>query len=173
MKDLLGIFQHVDAAFEAVKGAKDSGVKIQNVYMPVPNHEIVDYIDPKTSPVRFITFSGAFTGFVSGMALAILTSLVWNLIVSGKPVTSIVPFLVVGFELTILFGAIGTLIALLLFAGLPFRKFPDKGYREEFSNDQFGVWISCSEEQEAEVRSLFERAGVDTIEDISDTSERG
>jgi molybdopterin-containing oxidoreductase family membrane subunit len=156
---VLGIFEHTDSLMHALRQARDRKLEILDVYTPVPDEAVSEFLSPRRSPVRFVTFTGAITGLVAGMALAIGTSLVWNLIVGGKPVTSIIPFLVVGFELTILFGALATLAALLFFGGLPFRKFPSAAYRPEFTDDRFGVWLGGSGEAVDAARRLLEETG--------------
>jgi hypothetical protein len=156
VKGMLGIFKDVDGMMQALEQARARRLPIIDVYTPVASHEVVKFVSPSKSPVRYLSFGGGLTGLASGMALAIGTAVVWNLIVGGKPVTSIVPFLVVGFELTILFGALATLAALLLFGGMPYRKFPAPGYRPEFSEDRFGVWLGGAE---SETRKLLEEAG--------------
>jgi molybdopterin-containing oxidoreductase family membrane subunit len=156
---VLGIFEHSDSMMHALRQARERQLEVRDVYTPVPDEAVLEFLSPRRSPVRFVTFTGAITGLVSGMALAIGTSLVWSLVVGGKPVTSIIPFLVVGFELTILLGALATLGALLLFGGLPFRKFPSAAYRSEFTNDRFGVWLGGSGEAVEASRRLLEEAG--------------
>lgn len=141
--ELLAVFAHTDALTAAVREALAAGAKIKEVYSPAPLHEVDKLLFPRKSPVRFVTFSGAVIGFFSGMGLALVTSIIWNLIVGGKPVTSTIPFLVVGFELTILFGALGTLLALLFFARLPYRQFPAGSFRPAFTLDQFGLLLEC------------------------------
>jgi len=165
---LLGVFDHYDGMIEAIKNAQESDVEICDVFLPAGDHHVLDMIYKKRSPVRFLTFAGAITGLISGFALAILTSLVWNLVVGGKPVTNPIPFVVVGFELTILFGALATLVAVLIFGGLPFRKFPGKAYRPEFSLDTFGVWLSCTEGNRDMAREILKSADAKEIHDISD-----
>jgi molybdopterin-containing oxidoreductase family membrane subunit len=160
---MLGMFDNIDGMMQALEQARERRLEIIDVYTPVPDHHVAELVSPKKSPVRYVSFSGGITGLVAGMALAIGTSLVWNLIVGGKPVTSIIPFLVIGFELTILFGALATLAALLLFGGMPYRKFPTAGYRPEFSDDRFGVWIGGAEQ---EARKLLEEAGAVEVQAV-------
>ena len=62
----------------------------------------------------FLTHT-AYTGF----ALAIFTALRWELVVSRKPVVALVPFVIVGFEFTILFSIFGNLIGMLVLSRLP------------------------------------------------------
>jgi len=91
---VLGIFEHTDSMMEALRQARARQVEVRDVYTPVPNEEVAEFLSPRTSPVRFVTVTGALLGLVGGMALAIGTSLVWSIIVSGKPVTAVIPFLV-------------------------------------------------------------------------------
>jgi len=171
---LLGTFAHGDALIAALRRAKaDQGLEIQDVYCPVPDHEVLELCAPRRSPVRFMTFVGGLCGLCGGLALAELTSLVWNMIVFGKPVTSVVPFLVVGFEGTILLGALGTLIGLLLFSRLPHTDFPTAAYRPSFSKDRFGLWLSCSAERVEQARGLLREAGAEQVEDVDPSTPGG
>jgi molybdopterin-containing oxidoreductase family membrane subunit len=121
---VLGVFRHVDAMMDALRRARAREIEIRDVYTPVPNHEAEAFLSPGRSRVQLVTFTGGVLGLAGGMALAIGTSLVWNLVTGGKPVTSIIPFLVVGFEITILLGAVLTFAALSLFAGMPLKRLP-------------------------------------------------
>ena len=66
------------------------------------------------SPVRVWTLIGALTGLACGFWLAIGTALVNGLVVGAKLPVSVIPYCVIGFECTILFGTLfnftGTLI---------------------------------------------------------------
>lgn len=156
---LVGVFAHHDAILEAIHEARRAGIEIREVYSPVPSHELLHAARPGPSPVRFLTFAGALAGLFGGMALAIWTSEQWNLVVGGKPVTSIVPFMVVGFELLILLGAIATLTGLMLFSRLPYRKFPASGFLPSFTRDRFGLWLAPGEKDEKEARRILEKGG--------------
>lgn len=162
-RGMLGIFEGPEGMMQALEQARARSVEIIDVYSPVPDHNVTEFVSPKKSPVRYVTFTGGIIGLVAGMWLAIGTSLVWNLIVAGKPVTSIIPFLVIGFELTILIGGLANLAALLLFGGMPYRKFPAPGYRPEFTDDRFGVWLGGSE---LDARKLLEDAGAVDVQAV-------
>src|SRR5436305_9806902 len=118
---VLGIFAHVDTTVRALEELRAKGYHDLTVYTPVPVHEIEDVLerDRPVSPVRLFTLLGGLTGTVSGFLLTIWSSMQWGLIVGGKPVASIPPFVVIAFELTILFGGVATLIGLMTLAGLP------------------------------------------------------
>ncbi len=163
---LLGSFQHVDALEDAIRESKRKRVTIKDVFSPVPVDGAIDLVSPSPSPVKFSTFVGGLSGLVGGLALGILTALIWNIHVAGKPVASHVPFVVVAFEGMILLGALFTFFALMFHGRLPFTKFPGPAYREEFSLDKFGLWISCSEKQIEEVSRMLKKAGALSVERV-------
>ena len=81
------------------------------VYSAAPNHEIEEALEQPVSPVRLFTLIGGLTGCAAGFAMTIWMSLDWPLLVGGKPIASIPPYVVIAFELTILMGALSTVAA--------------------------------------------------------------
>src|SRR2546422_614375 len=118
---VLGVFAHVDTTVRALEDLKSKGYHDLTVYTPVPVHEIEDVLerDRPVSPVRLFTLIGGLTGTASGFFLTIWSAMQWGLITGGKPVASIPPFVVIAFELTILFGGISTVIGMILLGRLP------------------------------------------------------
>jgi hypothetical protein len=112
----------------------------------------------KTSRVGYFTLIGGIMGFFIGFALAIYTAGQWSLIVSGKPVTALVSFFIVGFECTILFGVLGNILGLLTQARLPrFRK--SIHYDPRFSADHFGILVTCDDAAREDITSFFRDHG--------------
>src|SRR5919109_5208754 len=141
---LVGVFAHVDTTVRALEELRAKGYHDLSVYTPVPVHEIEDVLerDRPVSRVRLFTLLGGLTGTASGFLLTIWSSMQWGLITGGKPVASIPPFVVIAFELTILFGGVATLIGLVTLARLPrFRR--SATYDRRFTNDRFGVAVHC------------------------------
>lgn len=89
------------------------------IVTPYPVHEVEEILREKPSGVRVFTLTGAITGCITGFAFTIFTALHWKLIVGGKPLVSIPAFVIVAFELTILFGALSTMLGFLIISGLP------------------------------------------------------
>ena len=135
---VLGIFAHLDALTAAIRALRDSGHREITLFSPVPRHEIDEALEGGRSPVRFFTLGGGILGGLTGFVLTITTSLHYPLITGGKPIISIPPFLIIVFELMILFGALGTILGMLLNIQLP-RLTLEPGYDPRFSVDRFGL----------------------------------
>lgn len=161
-KAVVGVFSYLDDCVAAIHAAKRLNLDFR-VYAPVPCHELEPLCAPERSPVRFINGAGAVTGLISGFALAIMCSLDWPMRVSAKDIVSIPGFVVIGYECTILFGAIATLLALLHFCRLPdpFRKI---GYDPRFSDDKFGVVVGCDKNDIEQVEREFKQAGAEEVQ---------
>lgn len=153
---VLGSFIHVDAATDAIRALKAQGHTDLTVYTPAPNHEIEEALDHPVSPVRLFTLIGGLTGCAAGFAMTIWMSNDWPLLVGGKPIASVPPYVVIGFELTILLGALSTVAGVIVMSFLNRRKAP---YRERFSDDLIGVFVPCRPDQASAVEGLLKRAG--------------
>lgn len=104
------------------------------VFTPFAVPEAEKILSRRRSGVRFFALLGALSGTVSGFALTILTMLHLPLIVGGKPIVSIPPFVIIAFALTILFGCLSTFLGFLLLSGLPgIRRIRSKD-DEEYGN---------------------------------------
>jgi hypothetical protein len=161
---VVGVFAHVDTTVKALEELRSKGYHDLEVYTPAPIHEIEDVMerDRPVSPVRLFTLIGGLTGTVSGFVLTIWSALQWGLVTGGKPIVSIPPFVVIAFELTILFGGLSTVLGMVLLARLP-RFRPTPGYDPRFSNDRFGVAVRCAAGRGASVADVLRRAGAEEV----------
>jgi molybdopterin-containing oxidoreductase family membrane subunit len=105
---------------------------------------------------------GALTGTATGFFLTIWSSLKWELVTGGKAPVSFPPFVIIAFELTILFGGLATLVAMLLLGRLPKTK-PSPTYDPRFTLDRFGVAVDCPPETAEQVRALLTTAGAEEV----------
>ena len=161
---VLGVFAHVDTTVHALEGLKAKGYHDLTVYTPVPVHEIEEVLerDRPVSRVRLFTLIGGLTGTVSGFFLTIWSAMKWGLVTGGKPIASIPPFVVIAFELTILFGGIATVLGMVILGRLP-RLRPSPTFDPRFTNDRFGVAVHCASERGASVREILRSAGAEEI----------
>lgn len=155
---IMGLFRDEDRVVSAIEGLKSSPYRFKRVNSPIPSHKISDALKVKKSAVGWFTLVGGILGFFSGFALAIYCSVQWDLIVSGKPIISLIPFVIVGFEFTILFSVIGNVIGLLTQMRLPsFKWF--RHYDPRCSGEHFGVLASCNPDQIDGLREFFQKLG--------------
>ncbi len=159
-RHIMGLFKNEDTVVSAIKELKQSGYEFIRVNTPIPSHKIMDALKLKKSWVGWFTLCGGILGFLGGFALAIFTATRWNLIVSGKPIVAIIPFVVVGFEVTILGAVFGNVLGLLTQTRLPsFRWF--KHYDPRCSGEHFGVLAACEPMQEDGLKDFFQKHGAE------------
>jgi ActD protein len=162
--NVLGVFAHVDTTLDAIRKLREKGFSALTVYTPVPVEEIEEEIEKvrPLSRVRLFTLIGGLTGTATGFFLTIWSSLKWELVTGGKAPVSFPPFVIIAFELTILFGGLSTLAALLLLGRLPKLR-PSVTYDPRFTVDRFGVAVACPPETVDQVRSLLTAAGAEEV----------
>jgi hypothetical protein len=165
--EILGVFAHVDTTVRALEELKAKGYHDLNVYMPVPVHEIEDVIerDRPVSRVRVFTLLGGLTGLASAWILTAWSALKWGLYVGGKPPIELPvspPYVIIMFELMILFGGIATVIGMVTLGRLP-RFRPSASYDPRFTNDRFGVAVHCATERAGSVREILRTAGAEEV----------
>ncbi len=162
---VLGVFAHVDTAVRAIHDLRAKGFDAITTYSPVPlddfEEALTGYGLPR-SPVRLFTLVGGLTGTALGFWLTIWSSLKWNLVVGGKPIVSIPPFVVIAFELTILLGGLCTVLAALVLGRLPRRRLAPH-FDPRFTSDHFGVEVSCLPEQTGTAEEILRRAGAEEV----------
>ncbi|MFW6205819.1 MAG: DUF3341 domain-containing protein [Gemmatimonadota bacterium] len=167
MSRYLGVFGEVDTAVNAIEELRRAGMEDLETYSPLPQHELEHALHRPQSPVRLFTLVGGLTGAATGFALAIWTSLDWPLITGGKPIISLPAFVIPAFELTILFGALSTVIGLFINArlGSPGK---DLAYDPSFSRGSFGVLVDAPAGQEEDARRILEHAGAVKIRAVDE-----
>lgn len=156
------IYEHLDCLLTGVDRLKKSGETGWQVLAPLPRHEIEEIVyDGRPSPVRWWTMVGAITGLCTGFAITSLTHTQWPMInPGGKPVVAPVPFAVIMFECTILFGALFTFAGMIFHCGLP-AFFLDKALQDPRVTDaSFGIVFTDADPAKVdELTKLLEGTG--------------
>jgi hypothetical protein len=155
---ILGVFDSLDGTVEAIEQLRASGMKRLTVFSPMPSHELEHALHPPLSGVRLFTLVGGLTGTATGFALPTWTSLDWPLITGGKPIISLPAWVIIAFELTILFGALSTVLGMLILARLPNRR-PLVVYDPSFSTDRFGIYVRAPSDKDAAARKILKEMG--------------
>jgi molybdopterin-containing oxidoreductase family membrane subunit len=155
---VMGLFKQEDQAVSTIEALKESEYRFLKAHMPFPSHKIMSTLKMGKSRVGYFTLAGGLLGLVCGFALAVYCSVEWRLIVSGKPIISLIPFFIVGFEMTILFAVFGNVIGLLIQTRLP--NFSGLTYYDpRCSGDCFGVLADCAAGKREELEDFFRKNG--------------
>jgi hypothetical protein len=75
---------------------------------------------------------------------------------------SLPPFIIIMFELMILFGGLSAALSFFVFARLP-QFDPIAGWSERFGADRFGLAVKCDEADIARIEALMREAGAEDV----------
>jgi hypothetical protein len=117
-------FDSADELLAVAREARDAGYSAE-AYAPFLIEGLAEATRVERSPISAITFIGALVGGVGGYAMEWYSAVVDRpLNIGGRPLHSWPMFVPVAFELTILGGAIGAVIAFFWTARLPKLRHP-------------------------------------------------
>lgn len=153
-----GLFKTQKETLAAIEKIQANGWEVTEVHSPIPSGAIARALGRKKSRVGWFTLTGGIIGFFSGFALAVFTATRWNLIVSGKPIVSWIPFFVIAFECTILFAVLGNVLGILTQVGLPDLEY-EKNYSTECSGELYGIEVTSTPEDVDSLKNLLVLTG--------------
>jgi hypothetical protein len=160
---ILGIFEGEEETAEGIERLRKAGYSRLEAFFPIPSDRILEALAVRKSPVRVWVLAGGIFGALSGFAITIGTSLTWSHVAGGKPIISIPPYIIIAYELMILLGALFGIGAFLAYGRLP-RQESIPGYSPRFSDDRFGLWVTCPPDQSGRVEALLREAGAEEVE---------
>jgi molybdopterin-containing oxidoreductase family membrane subunit len=133
----------------------------------LPLEEAQEILGLHKSPVRRFTLAGAIFGAIAGFAMAAGTSLVFILPTGGRAIISIPPFLIITYEMTILFGVLFTLLGFHFVSGLPAWR--DRPYLSSAGTDKFVVVVEGADgDQVARAETIIRDAGAEEVRHVED-----
>lgn len=131
---------------EAAKKAREAGYTRMDAYTPYPIEELSETVEPHRSKVPLVTLIGGILGGLTGFFLQYWTQVyVYPMNIGGRPHNSWPSFIVVTFEMTILFAAFSAVVGMILLNGLPRPHHPIFGTPgfERASRDGFFLAIEA------------------------------
>jgi len=163
MTGVLASFEHEDAAIDAIKGLRAKGYRDLTVYSAAPNHHLEEALDHPVSWVRAFTLLGGLTGCAAGFGMTIWMSRDWPLLVGGKPIAAIPPYVVLAFELTILYGSMLTVLGMIVLSAM--KSLKGRPFHPRFSDDRIGLFVPCPAADRGAVRAVLEATGPEEVTD--------
>lgn len=142
----------------ALKQIKEAHITDYHALGPINLVEVEDLMPAKWSPVRGIATLGAIFGLVTFLLMCTLSSGLFDLITGGKPPISMVPFIIVSYEGTILCGSLAAFFAVIVTALLLTRTTPEEE-QSRFVSDRFGIEVQFEEIRRERVLSILKDAG--------------
>lgn len=150
-------FAGPDDLLQAARGAREAGYTRMDAYTPYPIEELSETVEPHRSKVPLVTLIGGIIGGLTGFFLQYWTQVyVYPMNIGGRPHNSWPSFIVVTFEMTILFAAISAVVGMIALNRLPRPYHPIfnvSGF-ERASRDGFFLAIEAED-------SRFDRAATE------------
>jgi hypothetical protein len=170
---IIAEFTTAASVLHAAEKVRDAGFRKWDVFTPFPVHGMDRAMGLRNSKVGWFTFLGGVTGYTTGMLMIWwMNAYDYAIVVGGKPMFSPYSAFPPSYELTILFGAFGSLFGMLFLNRLPRLHHPLlKNKRFALvTHNRFFVVIECDDPKytEAETRKLLEEAGSNHIEVVEE-----
>jgi len=138
---LIGLFHDPASALAAAGKLKGAGFGTPELQSPIPIHGVEEVLGKKKSVIKRFTLIGAILGGTTGFLLASITAVLFPHPTGGRPIITIPPYLIITYELTILFGILATVLGFLISARLPAIR--ERLYVPEAAIDKFVVSVTC------------------------------
>ncbi len=169
---LLAEFDSPGAILRAARETRDAGYKRWDVHTPYPIHGMDPAMGLGRSKLGWIVSGGALTGFLVAMGLQYYVNWEYPLIHQGKPYYSWQAFLVVGFELSVLFAAFSAVLGMFALNGLPQWYHPTLKHDvfARASDDRFYVAIEASDDKfdPVQTREFLQSLGAVSVVELED-----
>src|SRR6185295_11038377 len=170
---MIAEFRTAASVLHAAEKVRDAGYRRWDVFTPFPVHGMDKAMGLKNSKVGWFSFIGGVLGYTTGMLMIWWMNAVdYRLVVGGKPMFSPYSAFPPSYELTILFGAFGSLGGMLFLNRLPRLYHPLLKNRRfgQVTHDRFFLVIETSDPKYAEAGTvkLLEEAGSNHIEVVED-----
>jgi hypothetical protein len=170
---IMGEFETPDALVLATRRAYRAGYRNMDAYSGFPVEGLADALGVHRSWVPTIVLTCGILGGLTGYFLQFLSMGVWYpLNVGGRPYNSVLSFVPVTFELTILFAALSAVIAVIVLNRLPQPYHPvfNVPAFARASTDRFFLVVEVTDPRynAAQTRQFLRSVGAREVFDVPD-----
>ena len=170
---LLAEFDSPTALVKAAEQTHAAGYKKIDAYSPLPIEGLAEAIGFHHDLVPLVTLIGAIIGGTTGYLMQYWINVVnYPLNIGGKPFHSWPSFIIVTFEMTILFGGISAVFGMLALNGLPMPYHPvfNVARFAMASKDRFFLIVFASDKKydDVKTREFLEGLGPKTLTEVPD-----
>jgi len=140
---LLAEFPDTKTLVAAIRACRGAGYTKMEAYTPFPVHEVWEALGHRSNLPRLVLLGG-ITGAIVGFGMQYFASVIhYPINVGGRPFNSWPSFIVITFEVTVLFAALTAVFGMLALNGLPRPHHPcfDVPEFELASRDRFFLLI--------------------------------
>ena len=144
---VLAEFETSESLLAATKDARANGYRDLDTFTPFPVYEVFPVLRLHDRRVLWLGLFGGLFGFTLALGMQLFTNFDYPINVGGRPLYALSAFMVVCFELTILFAALAPAIGMLALNGLPRLNHPVFG-AEKFrraTRDRFFLCVLASD----------------------------
>jgi hypothetical protein len=118
-------FDNPTALVNAARAAREKGYRKMEAYSPFPIEELHDVLHLHRNKLALIVLIGGVLGLLTAWVMQYYVTVIeFPINVGGRPLNSWPAYIIIMFELTILFAAISCVLGLLALCGLPMPYHP-------------------------------------------------
>ena len=122
---LMAEFDSPTALVNATRAASEQGYRKLDAYSPFPIEELNEVLHLHKNKLPLIVLLGGICGGLTGYLMQYyITVLYFPINIAGRPLHSWPAYIIITFELTILFASISAVLGLLALCGLPMPYHP-------------------------------------------------
>jgi hypothetical protein len=120
--DLFGLmaeFSRPEDLVEATRQARAAGLERLDACSPFPIEELREILDIRDNRVPWLTLAGGIFGAATGYFMQVYTNLAYPILIGGRPLIAPPAFMLITFELTVLFAVLFAIGGMLVLNHLP------------------------------------------------------
>ncbi len=168
---MIAEFTNVTDLVRAIEETRGAGYQDMDAYTPFPVEEVSEALGYHRSILPLLVLVGGILGATGGFALQYWTSVIdYPLNVGGRPLNSVIAFIPIVFECTILVASLFTVFGMLALNGLPMPHHPIFNAQNFAlaSRDRFFLCIESTDPlyDPARTRSFLEGLEADAVSEV-------